>query len=160
MFDINRPIPWSGRRYFLNGIGELTNQKGEFIETFERNGERFVVLEWLLGQREYSVAVLVLVTFGLVQIPDHLLDEIIPLYKDGSATNLSPSNLLYKFKSGSLQVENFPGFYYIPFYNEYAINIKGELINIKTGKYKSWSITKPIPEKNQTGGYLYSRVVN
>lgn len=160
MFEDKRPLPWSGRRYFVNSVGEVFSNNGEILKPVFKNNGFFLELDWILGRREYSVAVLVLISFGLVKLPDYLLDEIVPLYRDRSPSNLSPANLLYKFKSGKIEVENFPGFYYIPFYADYAINEKGELININTGKYKSWAITKPNLEKNQTGGYLYSRVVN
>jgi hypothetical protein len=160
MFDTQRPIPWSARRYFINGIGEVTTASNELILPFEKNGELYIKLDWVFGSRDYLVAVLVLVSFELVKIPEYLLSEVIPLYRDNSKTNLAPNNLLYKFKSGKLEVEKYPGFYYIPFYVDYAINCNGDLINISSGKYKSWSITKPNLEKNQTGGYLYSRVIN
>jgi HNH endonuclease len=160
MLDNNRPLPWSARRYTVTGIGEVITKDGEILEPSKKNGELFLKLDWVLGYREYSVALLVLVSFGLVRLPDHLLEEVVPLYKDGSASNLAPCNLLYKFKSGKVEVEEYPGFYYIPFYVNYAINAHGDLINISTGKFKSWSITKPNVLKNQIGGYFYSRVVN
>jgi len=160
MFENLIPVPNSGRRYYVNEIGQITTNTNVVIKTFKENDEIYIELDWVLGRRKYLVSIIVLVSFGLLKIPDYLLDEVIPLYRDNSKANLSPINLLYKFKNGRIEVEGFPGFYYIPFYVDYAINVNGELINIKTGKYKSWSITKPNEYKNATGGYRYSRVVN
>lgn len=153
-------LPWSGRRYILNDIGEVFTSEGIKIVPYLENRELFVNLDWVLGNRKYSVATLVMLAFGLIKLPDYLLDEVVPLYRDGSCTNLTPQNLLYKFKSKPLAVEKYPGFYYIPFYVDYAINRHGDIININTGKHKSWSITKPNEVKNSTGGYRYTRVVS
>ena len=153
-------LPWSGRRYQISPIGEIKDSSGNSIETFLKDGHLHVRLCWVLGTRDYNLASIVLITFGKIKIPEYLFDEIVPLYKDSSITNLSPVNLLYKFKSGKLEVQDFPGFYYIPFFSDYAINSAGDLINITTGKFKVWSITKPNEIKNSTGGYRYSRVVN
>lgn len=160
MFENSRPLPWSARRYRVTEIGEIIDADGNVLPLFSRDAELFVRLTWLLGDRDYKVSLLVLVAYGVLSIPDHLLDEVVPLYRDGSPTNLSPVNLLYKFKSGKIEVEDFPGFYYIPFYADYAINQFGDLINISTGKHKSWSVTKPKIDGNQIGGYRYSRVIN
>lgn len=160
MFEQCKILPWSGRRYLATPVGDIQMSSGEVVEVKKKNGEAFVELEWVLGRREYSVAVLVLLTYELLKLPDHLMDQVEPLYRDGNPGNLSPYNLLYRFKSGPLEVEGLPGFYYIPLYVDYAISADGELINVNTGKYKSWAFTKPNPEKNQTGGYRYSRVVN
>lgn len=160
MFDNRVPVPNSGRRYYVNGIGEITTSTNVVIETLKIEDETYIELDWILGRRKYLVSLVVLVSFGILKIPDHLFDEVIPLYKDGSKNNLSPNNLLYKFKNGKIEVENYPGFYYIPFYADYAINESGDILNIKTGKYKSWSVTKTNLIRKQTGGYRYTRVVN
>ncbi len=160
MFKDNRPLIWSGKRYFVNCIGEITTNTGEKIKPIFKDNEYFVQLDWVLGRQKYSVAILVLFAFNLIKVQDFHIDKIIPLYRDGNSKNLSPSNLLYKFKSGKIEIDNYPGFYYIPFYVNYGINEKGDILNINTGKFKSWSETKPNLEKKQTGGYLYTRVVD
>lgn len=160
MIEEFRYLPWCGRRYKVSLLGEIFDSFGNRIATFSKDKNLYVKIEWILGCREYNLASLVLYTFDLVKLPDYLFDEIVPLYSDTNYKNLSPVNLLYKFKSGKLKVENYPGFHYIPFFTNYAINLNGDLININTGKFKLWSITKPDPKKNSTGGYLYSRVIN
>jgi hypothetical protein len=160
MIEQFKYLPYSGRRYKVSINGTLYTSEGVEVATLSKNNNLYVKIEWIFGYIEYNLASLVLYTFNLVKLPDHLFHEIVPLYVDSDFTNLSIVNLLYKFKSGKLEVENYPGFYYIPFYTDYAINIAGELINITTGKFKLWSVTKPDHKKNSTGGYFYSRVVN
>jgi len=159
MFKEFEYLPWSGRRYRINVVGELLERDDKIIGSIS-NGEKTVEIDWVLGRREYNLALLVLYSFGLVRLPDYLIDEVEPLYRDGNKNNLSPVNLIYKFKNGPLEAEGYPGFFHIPFYVNYAISRNGELINIHTGKMKTWSITSTDGVRNQTGGYHYSRVVN
>lgn len=152
-------LPWSGRRYRINQFGEVVDSFGEIIKQIDDGHEVKVEIEWISGKRLYSVAVLVLFSYEKLSLPDHLLDQIEPLYRDGSRTNLCPANLLYRFKCGKIEVEEYPGFYYIPMYTNYAISEQGVLINVQTRQPKTWSITKSGGPKNQTGGYHYTRVV-
>lgn len=156
-FD-KRYLPWSARRYQINGVGTVTDRTDREINPVLKDGIKCVDLEWILGKVVYPIALLVLIAFDKLAIPAHLFEEVIPLFRDGNENNFSPDNLLYKFKSGKLEVEDHPGFYYIPFHVNYAINEEGDLVNIETRKFKKWSVTPP-GDKNQTGGYLYTRVV-
>lgn len=159
MIEEFRFLPWSGRRYRVSQYGKIYSQADE-IETVKDSEHQVVELEWILGKRFYDVALLVIVAFQGLNLPAHFFDQIEPLYVDGCSENLSPNNLLYRFRCGRIEVEDLPGFYYIPFYTEYAIAENGSLVNVNTRKHKSWSITKGGGLKNQTGGYLYNRVVS
>lgn len=158
MFEEVVYLPYSGRRYQVSQYGEIFQGKRMLVSRV-KDGHTYINLEWVMGKRPYLAAVAVLVAFSQLKLPEHLYDEVEPLYVDGDCTNLAPSNLLYKFRNGPLEVENFPGFYYIPFYTTYAINEHGVLVNVETGKEKSWSLTPTNGPKGQTGGYSYSRVV-
>lgn len=155
-----REIPYSSRRYYISENGTVFDRDGCVIEKKIKDGHYCVKLTWINGVDEYKVAVLMLLTYKTLSLPDHLLERVIPLYRDCDPDNLSAANVLYKFKDGPIEVEDYPGFYYIPMNANYAISRNGELINWRTGKYKTWSFTKPIPEKNARGGYAYNRVVN
>jgi hypothetical protein len=157
--NTDRFLPWSGRRYKVNQFGKILDSSDRIIEPCEINGELFVELEWVLGRKQYSAALIIMVGFGIVKIPEHLLVEIEPLYIDGNKKNLIPVNLIYRFKRGPLPVEHYFGFYYIPFYTDYGISVNGDIINVNTGKHKVWSVTNNGGPKNQTGGYFYNRVV-
>lgn len=159
MFNDEEYVPWSGRRYKVNIHGKIFDFSGNEIKSFKENDEVFVELEWVLGKRKYLLSLVMLYSFGKIKLPDYLLDFVEPLYLDDNKSNLHIVNLIYRFKDGPIEVIEYPGFYYIPFFCDYAISKNGQLINIKTGKYKEWSITKTGGIKNQTGGYYYSRCI-
>jgi hypothetical protein len=156
----NRFLPWSGRRFKVSQYGKVINEAGLPVSTFDMNGALFVEITWVGGKKAYPVGLLVLLAFGRLKLPDHLLNEVEVLHVDGDRNNLTPANLFYRFRNGPLAVEEYPGFYYIPMYADYAISESGELINISTGRRKVWSVTASGGPKNQTGGYLYNRVIN
>ena len=158
--EFYRYLNWSGRRYRVNQYGETFDVNGNLLPTSVEAEQVIIELEWVLGKRTYPAALIVLVAYGKLSLPDHLLEHVEPLYCDGCFTNLTPANLIYRFKNGPLEVENHPGFYYIPLYTDYAINSAGVVININSQKVKSWSLTKGGGPKNQTGGYSYTRVVS
>lgn len=157
--ESNRFLPWSCRRYLVTQYGQVLSSSGEELQKFVIDGHQCVELDWINGREVYRVALLVLLAYGLISLPDHLFNQIEPLYRDGSNSNLSAANLLYRFKCGKLEVEDRPGFYYVPMYTTYAINARGDLINLESSQSKTWSVTKGGGPKNQTGGYHYTRVV-
>lgn len=154
-----REIPYSARRYWVSNNGTITDRDGVAIPTYLKDGHIHTRISWVNGEAEYKVALLVLLAFRNIELPDYLFGEVEPLYRDGDCNNLSVANILYRLKSGSVEVEGFSGFYYIPMFSSYAINLKGEILNHRTGKYKTWSFTKPSVERNSKGGYAYNRVV-
>lgn len=159
MLEEIRYVPHSARRYSADYHGNVY-QDGVKLEPVVKDNCLMVKLDWVAGRKLYSCALIVLICFGKIRLPDHLYEKVEPLYIDGNWRNLRPVNLIYRYKDGPLEVERHPGFYHIPLYNDYGISAQGELINIATGKLKSWSVTKSGGPKNQTGGYLFNRVVN
>lgn len=160
MINEKRYLPSCGRRYYIDEIGYIFDNNDNEIKRYYKDGNYFVDLEWILGSKGYLVSLIVLVSFNKVTLPDHLLNEIEPLFQDNDNSNLTPANIIYRFRNGQLPVEKFPGYFYIPFFNSYGINIKGDLKNIITGKDKTWSVNKENLPANKRGGYLYSRVIN
>jgi hypothetical protein len=154
-----RYLPWSGRRYKVSQYGKLLDNLGNEIETTESQGHIVVEIDWVLGRRQYQLAFLIIVVFQGMHLPDHLWDQVLPLYADGDFRNLNPVNLTYKFRK-RLEVENYPGYFYIPFFTDYGLTENGDIINVATSKHKVWSVTHGGGVKNQTGGYLYNRVVS
>lgn len=55
------------------------------------------------------------------------------------------------------EIKEYPGFYYIPGKPGYGIAKDGRLIKLSSGKILKWSIRKPVPKRNVTGGYRYNR---
>ena len=149
----NRYLTESNHRYAVAPDGRVY-EGGRLLNT--HNG--CVMLDWVLGHREYNVASLLVVVYGEIKIPLTLFDEIEPLYLDGDQTNVCIQNVIYRFRNGPLEVPDLPGFYYVPFYTNYCINETGTLLTINSLRVKSWAITKP-GRKNSKGGYRYSRVL-
>lgn len=150
-------LPYSARRYRISVLGEVFGPSGERLDNKDEDSQYTVELEWVLGKRWYNVGLLVLVTFHHVKLPMHLWDEIEPLYIDGDHTNNVPSNLTYRFKNGPLEADGMEGYYYIPFFTQYAISKDGVLFSLVSNKVKSWAKTKPVAARNAKGGYHYSR---
>lgn len=152
-------LPASARRYSVSKDGKVYDYRDSLLRTAIGENGKEVEIEWVNGKRHYSIAILVLVTYNGWFIPDHLLDQVVPIYLNNNKNDCSYSNLTYRFEGNSLPVEDLDGFYYIPNFGKYAINKAGELINIETLKYKTWSITPPNETRNTQGGYRYNRVV-
>lgn len=160
-------IPHSGRRYTVDGNGEVLNEDGCVLPARIVDGQKVVKLDWLFGRSDYLVGMLVLLAHGHFRdFPDYLLDKIEPLYKDGDCSNTRLDNLTYCFKGGPLEVENFPGYFYVPFFTRYAITVDGAMITAATGVVnshfgvpRSWSILPPNETKGSPGGYRYLRAV-
>jgi hypothetical protein len=160
MFKEDRKwLPYSGRRFSITNLGGVVDVNGNKIKSFIKDNNHYVTIDWIYGRSAYLVSLLVLVAFEKIKIPEHLLINVEPLFIDNDFNNLSPINIIYRYKNGPLKVEGYNEFYYIPLYNDYAISKEGMILNIKTGKFKVWSITNGGGKKNQTGGYSYTRVV-
>ena len=74
-------------------------QDGKAIEQDTPGEYHGVKLQWVLGDRLYNTALVVLISFGKLSLPDDLYDFVEPLYIDGNKTNLSPANLLYRYNN-------------------------------------------------------------
>ena len=153
-------LPYSGRRYIVGKDGLVYNKDGSLIERKETEIGIVVELAWLDGVRDYSVGMLVIVTFHPMYLPEHLWIEIEPLYLDEDPENNCSENLSYRFRCGLLEYEGVPDFYYIPHYTKYVIDRCGNMISAETGRDKSWFQVKPDLLRNSRGGYWATRVIN
>ncbi len=154
-----RYIPYSGNRYIIDVHGVVYNDKMTKIKSFLKNDKKFVELEWLFGKGDYEIGLLMLVSFMDLWIPEYRWLSLEPIYKDKNSSNTNLCNISYRFKEGPLEVENRPGFYYIPFNTYYCINREGVMLNVVTGRIMTWWVTKPCVERNSSGGYRSCRVI-
>lgn len=93
-----------------------------------------------------------------IQIPERFLNRVKYLFLDLNVNNRSPENMTYCFIGGPIECDTHPGYFYIPGYSRYAINLLGEVIVVKTGKVRIW--TNTIQVKTCTrGGYVVMPVV-
>lgn len=95
-----------------------------------------------------------------VEFPDSVLNELKVLFIDGDSNSWVVNNLDYCFKNGPVECPFYSGYYYIPCFSRYALNKEGVIVTIKTGYRKKWSVTKPVPKKNITGGYFYTNLIS
>lgn len=159
-------VPFSGRRYRVDENGEIFDDTSSSISVRIVDGQKKVRLDWLFGRQEYFVGILVLLANGYFRdFPEHLIKTLRPLYKDGDCHNTRLENLTYEFDDAPLEVEDFPGFYYIPFFTRYAINRDGEMVTVSSkagislGEKRRWATIPPNPSKGSPGGYRYVRAV-
>lgn len=159
MENENRYLPYSGRRYIVSQYGTVARADGELVVSRKTSEGIAVKLDWIFGSKFYNVGLVVLVSFKTLTLPDHLWDRIEVLYMDGDSNNCMPTNLTYRFKDGPLEVQEYPGYFFVPFFTTYAIDVNGNLINVNTGRTLTWWVTKPNGTRNSTGGYSCCRVV-
>lgn len=158
--DKEKFLPWSARRYYISPLGEVFHFNGEKVKVITVDKKPHVELTWILGHRLYELAFISLIVFHHVKLDTYLWKYIEPLYIDNDFNNTSSGNITYRFKNGPIEVEDYPGYFYIPFSTNYGISKTGSLINLSTGKEKVWSKTKPNIKRNSKGGYSYSRVLS
>ena len=153
----NKYLPLSGGRYTVSQYG-VVYANGIQITAQTTDGKPTVNLEWVLGKLDYPLALVVLIAYTPIALPERLWGNIEALFIDGDVNNTTPVNITYRFKH-PIQVDGLDGYYYIPFYENYAINTDGSMVNVNSGKELTWWVTKPQPSKNSTGGYHSSRVM-
>lgn len=153
-----RFLPHSCRRYLIRDNGQIFDAEGEITPSLV-GGHFSVKLTWVNGEIFYPIATLLLITFYGFKLDYFFMKEIEPLYEDEDIGNLNIDNLSYRFK-GLVEWDEKPGFYRIPGFTVYAISRNGEIWNTETMKKKVWSITPPNLERNSTGGYFYTRLLD
>jgi len=152
-------LPYSDEKYKLNKFGDVLDLNNEQIETVILNNEKFVKLNWCNGHIYYKLSLIVAIVKFNIKIPPTLWDKIKIIYDDGDINNTNIVNISYGFLDGPLEVIGVSGFYYIPYHTGYAINIKGELMNINKRTLINWTATKSLAKKNVKGGYRTCRGV-
>lgn len=160
MFEKYRPCK--------NGLGsiQLPDQKSKAI--VDKNGQVFIegikvvpetngagehLMENVFGWNmdKVHVSLVVLVAFRKLEVESDLLNLVEPFHIDGNLKNLSPENLGYRFKE-LIPCSINTGFYRIPFFSRYSINVEGTVINRATGKLPKVAVYN-IDSGNRTGGY-------
>ncbi len=144
----------------INENGEIKDLNGNNIPyELDPEGNKIVTIDSWDGYRSYRVIDLMVFQFKNIKIPLKHYKRVSGFVLDGNKDNLHASNIGYRFLDGPIELDELPGFYYIPGATLYAINKKGILYSIKTKTYKSWYITQPQVKNNIKGGYWVSVVV-
>jgi hypothetical protein len=153
---IERFLPYSGRRYWIDNTGVVYTDTG-VIRVNAVDGQDVVELDWVLGRKQYPVGLIVIVCYSCLFLPEHFWEKIRPFRIDPEKS-WQADNVSYRFDE-PIEVECFPGFFYVPFFTKYAISKEGVLINAENGVRLTWYKTKPSETSNSTGGYHSARVV-
>lgn len=160
--DINKTLPLLGGNgsVFITLNGKLKNELMDDIPLTKNDDGDLVVETLFLNEPGcYRVIDLVVIHFKFLEhLPFNKLKEVIAYPFDGNKSNTHPGNLGYRFKSGKLELDDHPGFYYVPGFARRAVNINGDLISTLDGKPLKWYIMKPQAFKNIKGGYYTNRV--
>ena len=151
-------IPFSEGKYYLDIDNRLFYSNHELVEIENIDNSLKVKLDFYDEVEIYDLIVVIIVTRFNVKLPKHLWNEIKPLFKNNNYNDYSQENLTYTFKTKPLEVENKKGFYYIPFYTEYCVDIYGNLYSFRRKEFTKWGISSPIEKKNIIGGYFCGRV--
>jgi len=154
-FEEEKIIPFTNFRYRLNKFGEVLDYNGDVLKVEDVNGVAMVEFNWVYGQRKYEVGMVVCVTAFNIKIPPEHFDKIQVFYSDKKLNNFFPSNLSYRFVT-PIEIQEAPGFFYIPYYTGYGISLTGDIYGIKRKGLGNWRTTKPYIKKNITGGYKVS----
>lgn len=155
-----RYLPKSKVNYVISSLGKVFDDFGNEILPVATEQGNMVEIDWTDGTRRYPISLLVLVTFTELFLKEYFWDKIEPLHKNGDLTDDGLTNLIYRFKDGPIEVQEWPGYYYIPFNLNYAIDRNGSMITVRTGFVKTWYMIKDNPTRNQKGGYEITRVIN
>lgn len=147
-------LPYSNGRYILNSYSEIMNNDRTVIESYIKDGKKYIILDWYNGLTSYELGHVIVIAGHNVKLPEELLCEIEVIYEDDDCCNTFLDNLSYRFKDGPIEIKGYDDFYYIPYYTRYGISKKGELLDLRWNKIKKWIINNRGPnKKNIKGGY-------
>lgn len=141
--------------YYVNSDGQVVDlNSGPVGFGYNTKGEKIVTIDIGYGVKSYRISLLILLGYSKLNLPHEYLDMVEPFHIDGRLTNFHPSNIGYRYIE-PIEVRNYPGFYYIPFFNLYGINKEGVVVNTHTGGRPKWYISKPPKNnpKNMRYGY-------
>lgn len=139
----------------INILGQVKDKMGNDLPvTRDQDGHKVVHCHGWDGVRVYRVIDLVAIQFKSLQIPVKDFNKVEAFVADNNPDNTHAVNVGYRFKGGKLEVEEHPGFYYVPAFTRVAINEAGQVLDVGTQKIKNTYVTKPNPDKNIKGGYI------
>ena len=155
MSFVEQFLPYCNDRYFLTKEGNILCNDQSFIEEEIIDDVKVVKLAWLDGLVYYNLSSIICILKFKIQIPTKLWSQVEAIFEDKDPLNTHVDNVVaYRFKDGPIENIDFPGYFYIPYYTRYAVNYKGNLLSIETGKLNSWLPASGNKAKNITGGYL------
>lgn len=151
----------SNNEYLINYLGEIRDKNGREVPTSrDEDGHITVNVTGWDGPREYRVIDLVAIQYKDLRIGASNYHRVDAFVLNGDKEDPQCKNVGYRFSGGPIEVSGAPGFFHVPGFTRYGINREGQLINTETLKEVSVYFTKPVKEKNITGGYAVYPVVS
>lgn len=125
---------------FLGGIADLwvtedgqvfcKNTQREIKTVKDLRGESLLDIPLWGGETGVRLSLLILLAFGKLKLKPKYFKYVSPFHIDGDLDNFNPGNIGYRF-TGWLPSEDFDGYFHIPFFSRYVINLEGILIDLK-----------------------------
>lgn len=144
----------SNGEYLINVLGQVKDKIGNDLPiTRDSEGHQVVHCHGWDGVRDYRVIDLVAIQYKSIHIPESKFGKVEAFVADDDPDNTHAVNVGYRFKGGPLEVDDHPGFYYVPGYTRVAINKAGVVLEVKTKCFKKYWITPPDKKRNSKGGY-------
>ncbi len=94
-----------------------------------------------------------------IQIPFKFYKKLEFLFKDNDRNNWDAKNVTYKFSDGTPECPFHPGYFYIPGFSRYVINLLGEILRVSTSRKMKWQFVKPA-KASIRGGYATTTIVS
>lgn len=150
-------FPGGSGKLYVNKNGQVFDvNRGVLPIRFNVAGERVVSARLWDGEKDYLVSILVLLVYGKLKLPVYLLNQVEPFFIDNDPRNYHPGNIGYRFKA-PIECDEYPGYYYIPFFSNYVISKIGDVKNRENGTSIRPYVIKPTEKnnkKNVRGGYF------
>ncbi len=141
-------LPVSGNLFYVNVKGDIKDSNGTILEKYkDENGVNVVDLYWIDGYKPYEVSRLILATFRPLNIPVQSWKEVKVEYRDCNHDNLDFKNIGWLFPLKGIESKRYPGYFFIPGFTRYVINLQGSVIRTTTGKKLSGHVN--------SSGYIY-----
>lgn len=156
-------FPFSKGFYYITVKGDVLREDGDKLPvTLSKDSQPGVFAELWNGGGFYLIADLMAIVFKNVQLPTSHWKEVEGFYIDGDVNNRHASNIGYRFRTHPLPSEKYPNYFHVPFFTQYVMNKKGELIKGDLHITDTWRTTSPgiMNPKNIRGGYKVRQLTN
>lgn len=122
-------VPMTANRYkYLQNVGIVDSGTNNVLPyVLNTQGEKIIELDFGYGLARFKLAVIIAITTKSIHVPFYLWGKIDVLYVDGDNCNMHPANLVWKFPSNGLTVNEISEFRFIPGFTRYQINRNGEV---------------------------------
>lgn len=154
-------VPFTDEKYTIDSEGVVRCGGVTLVEKLI-NGNWCVEIDWYDGCKFYDKYLIYIVSFKASYLPKELYCEIEVCHCADYLAVPFDFGVFYRFRNGPLEIDWFPGFYYIPYYTELAINKKGELFHLEKRFFLPVYLSKPPANnpKNRKLGYASATYKN